>query len=88
MALDENDHAVLHDVLEMASVADTEYVESPVDGQPSRLYVLFESDVDGLSEEFQQWLLDEGVVVLNVGFESDAVLDQLFVELQDVDELG
>lgn len=87
MALDDNDHAVLHDVVEMGEVADTEYVDSPIDGEPSRLYVLFESDVDVLSDDFQQWMVEMGVAAMNVGFESDAVLDQLFVELQDVEEL-
>jgi hypothetical protein len=88
MALDENDHAVLHDVVEMDEVADTEYVESAIDGEPSRLYVRFGSDVDVLSDDFQQWMVDMDVVVMNVGFESDAVLDSLFVELQDVAEVA
>ena len=88
MALDENDHAVLHDVVEMDEVADTEYVDSPMDGEPSRLYVRFGSDVDVLSADFQQWMVDMDVVVMNVGFESDAVLDSLFVELQDVAEVA
>jgi|GEM_PF-1303617 hypothetical protein len=88
MALDDNDHAVLHAVMEMGEVAETEYVDSPIDGEPLRLYVLFDSDVDVLSAEFQQWMVDAGVAVMNVGFESDAVLDQLFVEVQDVDVLA
>jgi hypothetical protein len=88
MALDDNDHAVLHDVVEMDEVADTEYVESAIGGEPSRLYVQFDSEVDVLSADFQQWMVEMDVVVMNVGFESDAVLDSLFVELQDVAEVA
>jgi hypothetical protein len=76
---------VSHYVWETDSVGETAYVSSPEAGHPSRLFVLFEAEVDELSEAFQGWLLEERVVVVNVGFESDAVLDRLFVELQDVD---
>jgi hypothetical protein len=87
MALDANDHEVLHEVVEMEGVADAEYVESVDGGMPSRLYVRSESDVDVLSVDFQEWLLESGVAVMNAGRETEGVYDELYVELQDVGEL-
>jgi hypothetical protein len=51
------------------------------------LYVRSESDVDVLSVDFQEWLLESGVAVMNAGRETEGVYDELYVELQDVGEL-